>query len=145
MRLDSGVAQSAEPGPHKVVVAGSIPAPATKTRDALPISPAMQELMDDIQAQNLKRAITPLYGHSPKPNMQTLRDICAGKLPTEQEISAEERRRASYPLALAEAIAEIPICGFKWWEDGEQYECLMDRGHKIPKHGQRGMVQRVES
>jgi hypothetical protein len=40
---------------------------------------------------------------------------------------------------------EIPICGKKWWEDGEQYECLMDKGHKEQKHGLRGMVRRLDA
>jgi hypothetical protein len=35
---------------------------------------------------------------------------------------------------------EIPLCHKTWWEDGEQYECLMDKGHKNPKHGQFGKV-----
>lgn len=39
---------------------------------------------------------------------------------------------------------EIPICGKRWWEDGTQYECLMDKGHRDQKHGLRGMVQRIE-
>jgi len=39
---------------------------------------------------------------------------------------------------------EIPICGKRWWEDGTQYECLMDKGHREQKHGLRGMVQRME-
>jgi hypothetical protein len=39
---------------------------------------------------------------------------------------------------------ETPICGKSWWEDGEQYECLMDKGHREQKHGMRGMVRRLE-
>jgi len=38
---------------------------------------------------------------------------------------------------------EIPICGKTWWEDGTQYECLMDKGVHT-KHGIRGMVRKVE-
>lgn len=41
--------------------------------------------------------------------------------------------------------SEVPICGKDWWEDGEQYECLMDKGHKNLKHGQSGMVRRLEN
>jgi hypothetical protein len=37
-----------------------------------------------------------------------------------------------------------PICGKMWWEDGERYECLMERGHLDRAHGVRGMVRRVE-
>ena len=40
--------------------------------------------------------------------------------------------------------AEVPICLFDWWEDGEHYECLMDKGHKSPKHGQHGAVCKVD-
>jgi hypothetical protein len=45
---------------------------------------------------------------------------------------------------LRPAEIEIPICGKKWWEDGEQYECLMDAGHKSLKCGQKEMVRRIE-
>jgi hypothetical protein len=39
---------------------------------------------------------------------------------------------------------ETPICGKTWWEDGTQYECLMDKGHRDQKHGLRGMVRRID-
>lgn len=70
-----------------------------------------------------------------KPTMQSLRDICAGSSKQLQNFHDEE---------LLHGI-EIPICGFKWWEEGEQYECLMDAGHSIPlKHGRNGMVRKVD-
>jgi hypothetical protein len=72
-------------------------------------------------------------------DMQALRDICAGKSPIPSGESASSIQQAYF-----DKVYEIPICGFKWWEDGEQYECLMDKGHKITKHGQRGMVRRVD-
>lgn len=65
------------------------------------------------------------------PTMQVLRDICSGSI-------------THYPLGghtLIDELKEIPICGKTWWEDGEQYECLMDKGHKELKHGMRGMVR----
>ena len=66
----------------------------------------------------------------PKTSMNALRAICAGKFPPD---SVEPT-----------VSAEIPICRFQWWEDGTAYECLMDKGHKSMKHGQRGMVRRVD-
>ena len=84
---------------------------------------------------------------STKPDMQALRDICAGKFATPLkhfEATLEIRDGISHPLV------EIPICGHKWWEQGEfggentQYECLMDKGHKNPLHGRAGMVRRIE-
>lgn len=68
--------------------------------------------------------------HASKPDMQALRDICAGKNPE--------------PFK-SMAISEIPICSKTWWEDGEQYECLMDKGHKEQKHGLRGMVRKLDA
>lgn len=49
------------------------------------------------------------------------------------------------PLHTASPVTadEVPMCLFAWWEDGEQYECLMDKGHRSTKHGQRGMVRHV--
>jgi hypothetical protein len=76
-----------------------------------------------------------------KPDMQALRAICAGKLPGDMPSGA-----TGYKLSLNdEAIIEVEFCGKTWWEDGEQYECLMDKGHKALKCGQRGMVRRIES
>lgn len=62
------------------------------------------------------------------PDIQALRDICAGKVAVTDH----------------EPQAEIPMCMKTWWEDGEQYECLMDKGHKELKHGQRGMVRKID-
>lgn len=64
--------------------------------------------------------------------MQDLRDICAGKVQVREKSAGDA------------GAAEIPICGKTWWEDGEQYECLMEAGHKESKHGMRGMVRRLE-
>lgn len=65
--------------------------------------------------------------HSSKLTMQALRDICAGKL-SKSDVD---------PMI----PDEVPICGKTWWEDGEEYECLMDAGHREQKHGLRGMVR----
>jgi hypothetical protein len=62
---------------------------------------------------------------------QDLREICAGNI-----------LGVKYEPVLGPI--EIPICGKRWWEDGTQYECLMDKGHRDQKHGLRGMVQRLE-
>lgn len=74
--------------------------------------------------------------------------------PVEVEVpmaSLKEQLQASIDLIkkqgsepIQHVVAEVPMCRFSWWEDGEQYECLMDKGHKSVKHGQAGMVQRVE-
>ena len=52
---------------------------------------------------------------------------------------------ANLPAPIIEPSAEheVPICLFDWWEDGEHYQCLMDKGHKSPKHGQHGAVRKV--
>jgi hypothetical protein len=75
---------------------------------------------------------------------QSLRDICAGK----GLGSIKYHNIDTDPMGRALASiprTEIPICSFRWWEDGEQYECLMDAGHSIPlKHGRNGMVRRVD-
>jgi hypothetical protein len=65
-----------------------------------------------------------------RPDMRALRDICAGIEP---------------PADLSFGGLEIPICGKTWWEDGQQYECLMDAGHREQKHGMRGMVRRLDA
>lgn len=67
-----------------------------------------------------------------KPDRQALQDICDGKLPITSAAPYDVEK------------AEIPICGKTWWEDGTQYECFMDKGHKEQKHGLRGMVSRLE-
>lgn len=71
-----------------------------------------------------------------KPDMRTLREICAGNRFADLHGNMEgvEPRIAN----------EIPICGKQWWEDGNHYECLMDKGHKEPKHGLGGVVMVVE-
>ena len=68
-----------------------------------------------------------------KPDLQALRDICAGN-------GLKSTLVESLEHGLLETF-EIPICGKTWWEDGEHYECLMDSGHKESKHGMRGMVR----
>lgn len=46
-------------------------------------------------------------------------------------------------------VAEVPICGFEWPEETAEgffrFECLMDKGHKSSKHGQGGMVRKLEA
>jgi hypothetical protein len=72
--------------------------------------------------------------------MQALRDICAGNL------GITDRAAFDAGWDRGEAKEEVPICGKTWWEDGEQYECLMDKGHreaKIGKHGLRGLVRTI--
>jgi len=73
-----------------------------------------------------------------KPDMQSLREICTGKV---ADVGVLERMEH---LPTTTVSAEIPICGKRWWEDVTQYECLMDKGHRDQKHGLRGMVQRLE-
>jgi hypothetical protein len=85
----------------------------------------------------LRRVQTPAVALDTKPDMLALREICDGK------------GLGSIPYWTPEtlppeAYTEIPICGKRWWEDGTQYECLMDKGHREQKHGLRGMVQRME-
>lgn len=60
-----------------------------------------------------------------KPDIEALRAICRGDTGI---------------VRIDPEVYEIPICGEKWWEDGERYECLMDKGHKSTKHGQKGMA-----
>lgn len=86
-----------------------------------------------------------------KPTMQSLRDICAGKVPTTFRVpvvgNTTSANQTTIPVYRDSGfpITEIPICSFKWWEDGERYECLMDAGHSIPlKHGRNGMVRRID-
>jgi hypothetical protein len=66
--------------------------------------------------------------------MQALRDICAGKVQVLEKSAG------------AAGATEVPICGKTWWEEGEHYECLMDKGHRealLGKHGLRGMVRNI--
>jgi hypothetical protein len=73
----------------------------------------------------------------PKPDMQSLRDICVGNIRRTPEVLVRPEFSAQ------PASPEIAICGKTWWEDGENYECLMDKGHKALKCGQRGMVRNI--
>ena len=74
--------------------------------------------------------------HKHQIDMQTLREICAGKGVTEG---------AATVAYLDKSAHETPICGKTWWENGEQYECLMDKGHREQKHGLRGAVRRLDA
>lgn len=67
-----------------------------------------------------------------KPSMNDLRDICAGKAPIMRTAPPDVEKE------------EIPICMVDWWEDGEHYECLMDKGHRSVKHGLHGMVSTLD-
>lgn len=73
-------------------------------------------------------------------NVQALRDICKGVVPS-TVWSSHDQSLIGKPST---AIAEIPICGKTWWEDGNHYECLMDSAHRELKHGMRGMVRRLD-
>lgn len=75
---------------------------------------------------------TDYAGLERKLSLQALRDICAGNLPITSNAPIDVEK------------AEISICAKNWWEDGEHYECLMDKGHKEQKHGMRGMFRRLE-
>lgn len=74
-------------------------------------------------------------------NMQALRDICAGQ---GSQVVASSAANHPY-MGIERGSVEIAICGKTWWEEGEQYECLMDKGHKESKHGMRGMFRSVIS
>ena len=102
----------------KVVSVGTVQPP-----DSLPPLPYYQG--ESTEYPGLERSGVP---------MQALRDICAGK--TNGQLLAA--------VIHATPEVEIPICGKTWWEDGEQYECLMDKGHKEQKHGMRDMVRRLD-
>lgn len=65
----------------------------------------------------------------------------AGTSDVSQRRSIALAALASIPAAVP--VAEIPLCNVSWWEDGNQYQCLMDRGHKSPKHGMHGMVRNI--
>lgn len=43
-----------------------------------------------------------------------------------------------------EILPPLSVCGKTWWEDGEQYECLMESGHRNPKHGQGGLSRKID-
>jgi len=110
---------------------------------------------------------------APKPDMQALRDICAGKIrsggfplnPNNPDNGVGDLPQVTIcARQITESLvcrkcggdkfhgdmqcvicdpSEIPICGKTWWEDGEHYECLMDTGLHA-KHGLRGMVRRLD-
>jgi hypothetical protein len=65
-------------------------------------------------------------------SMNDLRSICAGNIP--------QRERDTGPVD----EHETAICAIDWWEDGEHYQCLMDKGHKSTKHGQHGAVRKLD-
>lgn len=75
---------------------------------------------------------------STKPDMEALLAICAGErlMPPVQTGNLGVVPHSAFP-----GREEVPICGKTWWEDGEHYECLMDKGHRESKHGMRGMVR----
>lgn len=73
----------------------------------------------------------------PVPNMQALRETCAGRIVREIDLGMKQ-----VPGEVAQV--EIPTCGKRWWEEGTHYECIMEAGHRDRKHGLRGMVQRLE-
>lgn len=54
-----------------------------------------------------------------------------------------DKDKVELPKPASLVPGEIPICGKTWWEEGENYECLMDKWHKNIKCGQRGMVRNI--
>jgi hypothetical protein len=102
---------------------------------------------DVAQLVEPKGGQTAYEGSSPsvstKPDMQALRDICAGKI----DLGHIPTRAGGAVCGDDSGLtnSEIPICSKTWWEDGEQYECLMDKGHRETKHGMRGMVRRLDA
>ena len=111
------------------------------------------EPMEDHVAPTYGGIARGAYPSIAKPDMQALRDICAGKI----EPRNKEEFLAGFGHAMATGTllkqelqpmgfyerSEVPICGKKWWEDGEHYECLMEAGLHA-KHGLRGMVRRLD-
>jgi RecJ-like exonuclease len=93
---------------------------------------------------------------SGKPDIQALRDICAGKIDNllcnvcGKHVATHRDGKCypdTFPNEPAKYAVEIPICGKTWWEEGEHWECLMDTGHReglVGKHGLRGMVRRLD-
>jgi hypothetical protein len=104
------------------------------------------------QLQPLRRAeVQALINTNLKPDMQSLEDrkaiALAAMAQAEKVFGSEifaDRSIQVSPYKYIDTGVEVPICGFKWWEEGANFECLMDKGHKIPKHGQRGMVRRLD-
>lgn len=66
------------------------------------------------------------------PGIYRMADMVDGRVPPPPDVES-----------VRTTDAEIPICGIDWWEEGEHYECLMDRGHKSTKHGQHGMARNI--
>ena len=66
-----------------------------------------------------------------RPSLQELRQTIA-------------KIEASPVVGIPADWSEVDICGKTWWEDGEQFECLMDKGHREAKHGLRGMFRKLE-
>lgn len=75
-------------------------------------------------------------GGVPGADMRRLREIASGIdiEPTFSEVPSAH----GWPPE-----PERQQCDIKWWEEGEQYQCLMDKCHKNPKHGQFGMVRNI--
>lgn len=72
-------------------------------------------------------------------------DLSAPVILEHLDDAADVRRKLQCAINSLSPSHEIPICGKAWWEDGEQYECLMDAGHREAKHGMRGMVRRLDA
>lgn len=88
----------------------------------------------------------------PNPSLEERKSIALAAMAQAEKTFGEKIFAGAIDLAMSSPPeidfrpdrTEIPICSFKWWEDGEQYECLMDAGHSIPlKHGRNGMVRRI--
>lgn len=91
-------------------------------------------------------------GVAPSEESSTLVDACgsnpqpASKLSIALAIPGVSLGMSKPTTPLPDAqptTAEVAICGYAWWEDGAEYQCLMDRGHKAAKHGQHGMVVKI--
>lgn len=101
--------------------------------------------------QNKAGETTTVAGSNPapttKPDMDALRAICAGDIPATVGVEAisGHTTRDRIVANLHRVASEIPICGHTWWENGEQWGCLMDSGHKESKHGMRGMVRKLDA
>lgn len=109
------------------------------TRERFDVSPMRAAAIDRATGTIYLSPATPVNAEIPvleilplEPLNINLRDMCSGKISI---ASANE---------LYLEPVEIPICGHKWWEDGANFECLMDKGHKTTKHGQRGMARRLD-
>lgn len=134
MRLDGDVADRAPVRGSQstaavlspeLAVAGSSPAVSTK--------PGMASSRDGLECVQCGE----LDGKH-KTDCPALREICAGK------IGSKTMAFSDIPIIVAGEGNIRPICGKTWWEDGEHYECMMDKGHREQKHGLRGMVRVLE-